>query len=582
MHRCNKSRIALSTTAFNQLPAALFQSVRPNTRSRAGLFYDLGIIWAVIGLVLSLSLLVGQAWTVGTSLWAFVSATGSPTGSTVAMTTTTTTSGIASLVKRATPVETTADSGFIKPLIPGITIPFSQALYLILSFLLAQLVHEPGHAISAALSSINPLLMTVQLSPIFPSASVTLPSIELALTPPRERARIAAAGCWHNFLSVIVLGALTLLANQALIPVSHIGRAVLGFQPGSALAQAIPVGSIITHLDDSPLGATSLGKSDKLWSDMFVDRHTDIPGLTSGWCVSEAWFLAQNDLCCKPASTPSSDLTICFNPSASTSSSGRCLPPSIMLPSTQVDSTGRTPQRCPCLASGEICIEPDESKGEIVRITFLSPRSDRSPSGTNKRWADVEESIVWQGPSESIYSQIETSPTIPPSLIPLSLYPQIRSIALLFKYFTVISTTLSIFNLLPLSLLDGGFFLDALLDWGLPGGEREASEPITPAHNAEQYEQDISGDEDDGAEVEEEDEEEQDDDYKLLSRGTQRADNSSTRTPSNSRSSVISHKGRRRRKLKKKIKSSLAGLTIGLGIWVLGGMAVRLALDLHD
>jgi hypothetical protein len=35
--------------------------------------------------------------------------------------------------------------------IPGVTLPLSHAWYLLLSFLLGQIVHEPGHAIAGAL-----------------------------------------------------------------------------------------------------------------------------------------------------------------------------------------------------------------------------------------------------------------------------------------------------------------------------------------------------------------------------------------------------------------------------------------------
>lgn len=76
-------------------------------------------------------------------------------------------------------------------------------------------------------SSIPPILATIQLSPIFPAASITLPSFELSLASPKERARIAASGCWHNMLSVVFVGILVLVGRQGQWWVGEIGRGVI-------------------------------------------------------------------------------------------------------------------------------------------------------------------------------------------------------------------------------------------------------------------------------------------------------------------------------------------------------------------
>jgi S2P endopeptidase len=67
----------------------------------------------------------------------------------------------------------------------------------------------------------------VHLSPIFPSASVVLPSLALRSLSPRERARVAAAGCWHNLLFAVLLWSACAVLGSMQGYVGDIGRVVL-------------------------------------------------------------------------------------------------------------------------------------------------------------------------------------------------------------------------------------------------------------------------------------------------------------------------------------------------------------------
>lgn len=82
-----------------------------------------------------------------------------------------------------------------------------------------------------------------------------------------------------------------------------------------------------------------------------------------------------------------------------------------------------------------------------------------------------------------------SSALLPP--FPILLSPLFHHLVLFKAYFLLISLTLAIFNLLPLPILDGGMLLEAFLDWadGEPGdarGEEDEMELLERSRGEEQ------------------------------------------------------------------------------------------------
>lgn len=96
--------------------------------------------------------------------------------------------------------------------------------------MLAQLVHEAGHALAAALDDISPSKLQFSLHAIIPSASVVFPS-SVDFLPVRARARIATSGPWHNLILWGALLALGSLSGLLWADYSSVGRVVTSIAP---------------------------------------------------------------------------------------------------------------------------------------------------------------------------------------------------------------------------------------------------------------------------------------------------------------------------------------------------------------
>lgn len=101
-----------------------------------------------------------------------------------------------------------------------------------LALVLAQLVHEAGHALAAALDDISPSKLQFSVHAVVPSASVVFPS-SVDFLPVRARARIATSGPWHNFLLWGALLALGSFSGLLWADYSDLGRVVTSIAPVS-------------------------------------------------------------------------------------------------------------------------------------------------------------------------------------------------------------------------------------------------------------------------------------------------------------------------------------------------------------
>lgn len=180
----------LETESFNQLPSALLESLgihtaikaqsqlpslsksrtqreRNSSRRILSIFYEVGTFFAFGASILSLLIIAYGFFQLVNNVkdLRFMSSVGPE---------------VIKLTKRSeTPPAPSKSSAFkpsITPLIPGVTLPLWHLPFMVVALLLAQVIHEAGHAIAGAMNGLKPLRMGVLLAfPILPGAFVVLP-----------------------------------------------------------------------------------------------------------------------------------------------------------------------------------------------------------------------------------------------------------------------------------------------------------------------------------------------------------------------------------------------------------------------
>jgi S2P endopeptidase len=149
--------VSVTTTGLNGLPSQLFD-VRKRNRLKAGLllFYDIGVIVGVVGGIVAIGATIWQLVQIWGTVWVEVQSHAAEKGE-------------VGLVKRILPRDNMAASTpalqGLQPLvspaiqlqqwptdgqIPGVTLPLRHLPTLILALVVNQLIHELGHALSAA------------------------------------------------------------------------------------------------------------------------------------------------------------------------------------------------------------------------------------------------------------------------------------------------------------------------------------------------------------------------------------------------------------------------------------------------
>lgn len=135
------------------------------TRKFLLIFYDTGSVLVIFGMFTAVVLLV---WTMVSLLSSTFLRVTAPDTST-------------SLLKRAVEVATRATTysrvtHAVNPIIPGLTVPLKHLPLILLSLCISQIVHESGHAVTAAIHRIPMLAAGASITFMFPAAFVTLPS----------------------------------------------------------------------------------------------------------------------------------------------------------------------------------------------------------------------------------------------------------------------------------------------------------------------------------------------------------------------------------------------------------------------
>ncbi|WVF65566.1 hypothetical protein IAT40_000295 [Kwoniella sp. CBS 6097] len=464
--RSSYLNISLWTSSFNHIPRLILNRLNIRIARRLKISYDVGVGLGLVGLVVSLG---GAIWTtveVWKDVWtelevhaSLSSAVDTTEGSTTTMAAAATATAI---VKRALmdaggEGATTAAVGVVgamkswgtgnnlQPLIPGFTMPWSHLPTLVLALILNQLIHEAGHAISAALDDIQPARFSINLNTGLPSMMVSFPSTVDDLDP-NAKMRLATSGPYHNLLTWAVLW---LLAASGLGSVfwsdrSVDGRVVQEVHWSSPLYSHLHPGDLLVHLDDIPLSKPMPSSSDP-WIEYLTSTKVGDEG--RGWCMDKTSFLAQPHTPCHDPISPTDqrsaqgELTFISTYGISKGEE-RCLSPHPIL---DIQSTV-----CPCPDSRWVCVRPSTNEF-ILRIGV------RRGGDTRKGEAEI---LLWNGRREEVLQAVKVR-----DMGARGWGGGVRWGEIFFRYTSTIALSLFFFNLLPLPYTDGSQLLTSLAQW---------------------------------------------------------------------------------------------------------------------
>ncbi|CCA68088.1 hypothetical protein PIIN_01956 [Serendipita indica DSM 11827] len=495
------------------------------------------------------------------------------------------------LHKRDSPLpQTESDGAGLHALIPGVTVPLSDLPIILLVLCLTGVVHEIGHGITATLESVRVTSTGFHLHIAIPTFFVSLSPSSVGTLPNAARLRIATAGAWHNIITwgvLVLFGSSTLSAILGMFPFASFstnssnspfgednckptsdctkpptipsawdqsrpsriwsllgyrnmqlrGLVVVDVSLDSPLVDYIPVGSVVTKIDDLRLGGTGLvGQSSptgmhRWYSHLTRSVEQEVKGIQedSGWCVPESWYHQQPTACCSAATANSTGS--CFSTreaaTVTNTTARRCLDPLPLFTYQHRLSRGQegsNPSAINTTATSSaygarchvVCLRPDgdsttyacvrphinptlDASEWLLRIEFEEPpwmrstsRSSSVPDSITNHFAGPNEVktlpriptrlIVYKGPTVDVLNQVTVGYLQPRTYLfpPISLPNLMRvHLPLMFgrflDYTARLSLSLAFFNLLPVQGLDGGVVLACVLHWLLIG--RDGTRP---------------------------------------------------------------------------------------------------------
>ncbi|PWN38287.1 uncharacterized protein FA14DRAFT_159922 [Meira miltonrushii] len=408
----------------------------------------------------------------------------------------------------------------LKPLIPGLTLPWTHLLPLVIALVVTQVLHEAGHAICGTLHDLPPLRTGIMfLYPIIPGAFVVLPRTASSIGPAnddaeedenqswqelerglaseeededfyphvslREKMQIVSAGVWHNALTAIIL------AVFLVIPVGSFIHTIFFYDSGalrvqkvrssSPLAMHLSSGAIITHLDDIDLTESTSKSGEKrslLWDQYLAYEQTDTvsPVVDQGWCVAPHIWKSSPATCCEKFvggqtqrsteddSTSALGTKLCFVTNDRTQ--GRCYDPVFLVEG----KAERCIASCPFTdvngyPAESICVRPD-SREELLRITVQEQMAGKTK----------ERVVLFQGNRYAVHLALDVSPYA------FRLWSGFRwpgrlfnLMSMIFNYSLTLSVAMALFNMLPLPTLDGDVFLTMLFAYWFSPLDQSAS-----------------------------------------------------------------------------------------------------------
>ncbi|KAJ2884315.1 hypothetical protein IWW38_005441, partial [Coemansia aciculifera] len=151
------------------------------------------------------------------------------------------------------------DAQWLRPVIPGITMPLGHLWYYLLSLIICAIIHELGHALAAARARIRLRSFGLFVIGVYPGAFVDLSRDKLEQAPVTQQLRIVCAGVWHNAVTALLAwllvhsGGLGWAFSHSGWTRVDSGVVVVDVAQTSPLYGRIPLLSTVYRLDDIEL-----------------------------------------------------------------------------------------------------------------------------------------------------------------------------------------------------------------------------------------------------------------------------------------------------------------------------------------
>lgn len=169
----------------------------------------------------------------------------------------------------------------VSPMVPGVNVPLSSVVYLVLAVFIAGLVHELGHALAAVVNDVDVCGTGFFLYAIFPGFFVDIDE-RVCCIPHKEALSVFAAGVWHNLLLCCVCLLVIVQPQLLLFPlftVPHTG-VVTGIPQDSVLAGHLMLGDSVLAVNGCPVtGAAE-------WAACITELFNNPPA--PGYCAPTA------------------------------------------------------------------------------------------------------------------------------------------------------------------------------------------------------------------------------------------------------------------------------------------------------
>ncbi|KAJ2823687.1 hypothetical protein FBU31_004205 [Coemansia sp. 'formosensis'] len=214
-----------------------------------------------------------------------------------------------------------ADAQWLRPVIPGVTMPLGHLWYYLLSLVACAVVHELGHALAAARAGIGLRSFGLFVLGVYPGAFVDLPRDKLEQAPAIQQLRIVCAGVWHNAVTVMLAwllvhsGGLGWAFSHSGWTRADAGVVVVDVAQSSPLYGRIPLLSTIYRVDDVELsvpfanasylspeymqGDGRFGNSPiARWSSVLTNTKTNAEAASAGFCARVSANV-DDGLCCE-------------------------------------------------------------------------------------------------------------------------------------------------------------------------------------------------------------------------------------------------------------------------------------------
>eukprot|EP00727_Mastigamoeba_balamuthi_P002684 m51a1_g12412 hypothetical protein (1070) ;mRNA; r:723078-727396 len=372
-----------------------------------------------------------------------------------------------------------AQGQVVTPLVPGVNLPLSQALYLAVAAALGGLVHEAGHAIAAACEGVPAVGAGISVFGPWPAFYVEIADAVRSLHPSR-RLRVFCAGAWHNLVLAAAAFVLLRCVPLAVWPlVAASGESALV----SGLPEASPLAGHVQPLRDTLLsiGSCRVGSVRDVAECLWGTGASAVRDL--GYCPPVATVDAgEGARDALPASwmlTPGVEDAKCCSPSYE--GRGQCFelmrggaPPVLLcLDANRIsganDGYCRTPSDCPQPRAGS-CALPVfvPTNMSLYDLRFSRSAAYEGPLANQPR----ERSVLLIADAEGVWGSMELSDWSPRAywrdLAPdwalrVAVNTPIVLRTLLF-YVVSVSAGLGLLNMAPVFYLDGEWTLLCIAD----------------------------------------------------------------------------------------------------------------------